>query len=106
MEHTIWKVKCSLQTCSNTAGFHLTSCSGIFAQEAIQAIEKSGPGQTGAQGGSPTKYPRARDPSFLVKLDTAPILTVSFPLMAPGRRLASTGIHNRTKTSLGVKFNP
>lgn len=56
-------------------------------------------------GGSPIKYPRARDP--LVKLDTAPILTASFPLpvdplgclMVPGRRLASTGIHSRTKSS-------
>lgn len=100
-------MKCSLQTCSNPAGSHLTSCSGTLAYQAIQAIGKSGSRQTGAQGGSPTKYSRARAPSFLIKEDPALILTVSFPLpvdplgclMVPGKRLASTGIHNRTKSS-------
>lgn len=58
VEDTIWKMKCFLQICPNTASSHLMSCSGICARQAIRKCESR---QTGAQDGPPSiKYPWTR----------------------------------------------
>ena len=105
VEDTIWKMKCCLQTSPNTAGSHLTFCSGILAK---QATRKSGSRWTGAEGGSPSiKYPRTSTStvSWLRRTHSLDCLSCPVPvdplgcLLLPGSSLASTGICNRTKSS-------
>lgn len=83
-------MKRSLQTCPNTAGSHLTSCSGVSAK---QATRRSGSRQTGAQGGSPSTK---NIHSLLMKEDTSLVLTACHAL--------SQWIPRALSCSLGVAW--
>lgn len=113
VEDTIWKMTCSLQTCPNTAGSHLTSCSGKFAK---QATRKPRSRQAGAQG-QLTLYQTPRYKHFhslQIKEDPVIGLTVSHTMSrwipsaishSLGSSLATAVIcSTKKKELLGVRF--